>query len=172
MKHLRSLLSVVLTLVLVSGVLTGCQSEKKPAGFPFTELTWENSYDDMVELEGDSDNTYDSVYDGTTYTYPKKYMDLDGTIKYMYDGDNKLMCVAWTYSAESDEDLQETYDTIHEEVEKAYGESGYDPKTPSSYGDVWYLEEGNIILSAMTTDTQKALQYSYLNPKVSTAADE
>lgn len=172
MKHLRSLLSVILTLILVSTLFTGCQSSDKPQGFPFTEITWEDSPDDMTALEGTSDTSYPSTYDGTTYTYPKKYLDLDGTIKYMYDGDNKLMCVAWLYSADSEEDLKKAYDTIHKQVEEIHGKSGYNTGNITNYGDVWYLEEGNIVLGAVTTDTQKALQYSYLNPAVSTKEEQ
>lgn len=172
MKYLHSLFSIILTLVLVSSALVGCGSSKKSEGFPFTELTWENSYDDMVALEGESDDTYDSMYNGTTYTYPKKYLDLDGTIKYMYDADNKLMSVAWVYSTDTDEDLKDTYDTIRKEVEETHGESGYNTEQATNYGDVWYLDEGNIILSVMTTNSQKALQYSYLNPAVSTKEED
>ncbi|GAA0807338.1 hypothetical protein GCM10008910_47270 [Faecalicatena orotica] len=172
MKHLRSIVAVVLTLILFSSVLTGCSSSGKTVEFPFTSITWDDTIDDMVELEGTSDNTYDSIYGGTTYAYPKEYLDLKGTVKYMYDGDEKLMCVAWVYSADLSDDLEETYDTIHEKLEKAHGESGYNTENSTNHGSVWYLDEGNIILSAVTTDTQKALQYSYLNPAVSTKEDE
>lgn len=172
MKYLRSLFSAVLVLVLTLSALTGCCSPNQSEGFPFTELTWESSYDDMVALEGESENSYDSVYNGTTYTYPRKYHDLDGTLKYMYDADNKLMCVAWTYSTDTDDDLKETYETIRKEVQETHGESGYNTEQPTNYGDVWYLDEGNIILSVMTTNTQKALQYSYLNPAVSTKEED
>lgn len=172
MKHLRSIVTVVLTLTLVSSVLAGCSSSKRAAEFPFTKITWDDTIDDVVELEGTSDNTYDSIYGGTTYAYPKEYLDLKGTVKYMFDADEKLMCVAWVYSADLNDDLKEPYDTIHDKLEKAHGESGYNTENPTNYGSVWYLDEGNIILSAVTTDTQKALQYSYLNPAVSTKEDE
>ena len=57
-------------------------------------------------------------------------------------------------------------------MEDTYGESGYDSENPTNYGDVWYLENGNILLMVVTTDTQQALQYSYLNPEVSTKETE
>lgn len=172
MKYLRSFFCVILAVILVCPTLAGCSSSKDSEGFPFTELTWENSYDDMVALEGESNDTYDSVYSGTTYGYPKEYLDLNGTVRYMYDADNKLMCVAWAYSADTDEELKDTYETIFKEIKKTYGESGYNTNQPTNYGDVWYLDEGNIILSAMTTSTQKALLYSYLHPDVSTKKED
>lgn len=172
MKYLRSFFTAALTFALVSSFLAGCSTSKKDTEFPFSEITWDATYDDMVELEGTSDNTYDSIYGGTTYAYPKKYLDLDGTVKYMYDAEEKLMCVAWVYSANLNDDLEKPYNTIHDALEKAHGESGYNTENSTNYGSVWYLDEGNIILSAVTTDTQKALQYSYLNPAVSSKEDE
>lgn len=172
MKYLRSLLSVIIAFTFVATALTGCSfdknsSSKKSLGLPFTKLTWDNSYDDMVALEGKSTATYDSIYKGTTYTYPKKYLGLDGTINYMYDDANKLMCVAWSYSATSADDLKSTYKKIHDQLKNSYGASGYNTSNQTNYGDVWYRDEGDIILSAATTNSIKALQYAYLNPVVS-----
>lgn len=172
MKHLRSLLSVILVSVLFSAALIGCSPSKKSPAFPFTKLTWDNTYDDMVALEGKSTNTSDSIYKGTTYLYPKSYLNLDGTVKYMYDADNKLMCVAWSYAAKSSEDLKSTYNKIRDQLKKTYGDSGYNTDNPGNYGDVWYRDEGNIILSAVTTNSIKSLQYSYLNPAVSSKNDK
>lgn len=163
MKHTR-LAGFILFLTLLSGFLTGCD---RSLTAPFTSLTWEHSYDDMTRLEGSDYKSYDSVYSGTTYSYPKKYLDIDGTIKYMYDAAGTLMCIAWVYSGDTDEDLKGMYDTIHDELVDVHGESGYNADSATNYGDVWYLDDGHIVLSVMTTDTQKALQYSYMNPKAS-----
>lgn len=177
----------VLSAILLSASLSACQSTSSPTPSteenaldssvsevdssnlecPFTSLNFDSSYEDMTALEGEAYETYDSVYNGTTYTYEKSYLDENGTIKYMFDDKNQLMCIAWTYNGESNDDLQALYDTIHKDVVSKYGESGYDASVPTNYGDVWYLEGGHIILSAMATDAQKALQYSYQNPKAS-----
>ena len=53
----------------------------------------------------------------------------------------------------------------------AHGESGYNTQKETNYGDVWYLEDGNIIISTMVTDSQKALQFAFLSPEQSTAAE-
>ena len=90
----------------------------------------------------------------------------------MYDDNDKLMTVAWTYGTDEEKALKDVYDKIHQDVEDTYGESGYDSENQTNYGDVWYLENGNILLMVVTTETQKALQYSYLNPEVSTKETE
>lgn len=167
MKHSRTFLTALLLMALTVTALTGCGKNKQTVTFPFTEMTWENTLDDVLATEGNDYTTYDSVYNGTTYVFAKNYLDLEGTIKYMFDDSDKLMCVAWSYSSDSAEDVKSTYDQIHQQVEDTHGESGYDSKLATNSGDVWYLDEGDIILSVVNTDTQKALQYSYLNPEVS-----
>lgn len=149
---------------------SGCQ--KKTAACPFTMITWDNTLEDITDLEGDSIETYDSVYDGTTYTFPKEYDGLKGTIKYMFDDREKLVCMAWLYETDDSKDLADVYDKIHGEAEDMLGESGFqfnserfaDLVSPS---DVWYLESGNVILSTVDTNELKILQYTFLHPDVS-----
>lgn len=165
MKHTIHLFPIILTALFLGFSLSGCQ--KEAGDFPFTSLTWESGYEDMIALEGSDHDTYDSVYEGTTYTYAKEYLGRSGTIKYMFDSEDALMCVAWAYGTDSTEELDEVYQTIHQQLVKAYGDSGYHPAHDTNYGDVWYLESGDILISAVTTESQKALQYAYLNPAVS-----
>lgn len=161
MKHLHKILIVTLLLALT---LTGC---KKKSACPFTDITWKNSVDDVIAAEGKNYKTEDSMYKGKTYSFPKKYLGLDGTIMYMFDDNGKLMDVSWVYGPDSNDDLKNTYDRIHKDIKSAHGKSGYNVTNSSTRGDVWYLDEGDIILSAVSTDSVKLLQYTYLNPKVS-----
>lgn len=166
MKYKRSLLSILIIIVLASLALSGCSEKEPDVVCPFTELSWDATYDDMVKLEGKDYESYPSVYSGTTYSYPMKYMDQEGTLKYMYDDKDVLMSVAWACDGDVDT-LDKIYNTIHKELVDTYGESGYNTGNVTNYGDVWYLEGGHIILSAVTTEQQKALQYSYQNPAAS-----
>ncbi len=134
---------------------------------PFTELNWESSLEDIITIEGKDYSTYDSVYGGLCYTFPKEYMDLNGTIKYMFDENLNLVCVAWAYTSEDAQELYSLYDTINASVNQIFGESEYNPQNSTNYGNVWYREDGNIILSIMNADFNKALQYAYLHPSVS-----
>ena len=97
---------------------------------------------------------------------------MPGTVKYMFDQDEKLASIAWAYGSDDADELYKLYDTIHADVVAAHGESGYNTQKETNYGDVWYLEDGNIIISTMVTDSQKALQFAYLSPEQSTAAED
>ncbi len=170
MKHIQRLISMLILPVLFSFMAFGCQ--KKEAECPFTTITWNDTLDDIQSLEGEPAETYDSVYDGTTYTFKKEYDGLDGTIKYMFDDREKLVCLSWMYETDNSDDLKDVYDKLHGEAEDMLGESGFKFKSDkfadmSTPGDVWYLETGNVSLTAMDTSEVKAVQYTFLHPDVS-----
>ena len=170
----KKLFSLCLTLALVAALLCGCGGKKNAAfpDCPFSELTWASSVADMEKAEGIDYETYDSVYGGTTYTYSKEYKGLPGTVKYMFDAEKKLASIAWAYGSDSADELKQLYENIHADVAAVHGESGYNTDKETNYGDVWYLEEGNIIISTMLTDSQKALQFAYLSPEQSTSKEK
>lgn len=161
-------LSVLLSLAFAL-LLSGCQKSGAAAPpSPFSDASWEYTVEDLLAYEGDSPVTYDSVYGGICYTYPKTWQERPGTIKYMYNQEERLMCIAWTCPAEEEQELYDLYDIIEESVNTRTG--GTD-KTSNS-GHVWYRDEGNIILSLMITSDLKALQYAYLHPEVSSPPKE
>lgn len=167
-NHMRAFF---LSCILIA-LLCACGAPKKvsDSAAPFTGLTWEATAQDMIAVEGEDYETYPSVYSGTTYTYPKQYLEKDGTIKYMFDQDGALMSVAWAFSSENVGVLQDLYNEIDASVTASFGESGYSADGANSvgnYGNVWYLEQGDIILSTMITSEAKVLQYAYLHPAVS-----
>ena len=166
MKYLRSNLSLLMVMIITCLALAGCGTDK-PAVIPFTELTLENSYSDMISLEGETDTTADSTYGGTDYIYPKEYLGLDGELHYMYDEDNRLVCISWIYYMDGKADVATTYNEIKNELESSYGESGYNTDAPSGSASKWTRDEGNITLMSITTETISAIQYSYLHPLVS-----
>ena len=65
MKHLRSIISLLMVTLLVSLSFTGC-SEEKPTVVPYKDLTLDSTYEDMIKAEGESNETSDSFYEGTT----------------------------------------------------------------------------------------------------------
>lgn len=174
-KSMHPLFQITCCLIVISclALLTGCAgSSKQTAVCPFSDLTWEASPEDVIETEGDDYQTYDSIYNGSTYTFSKQYLEQNGTIKYMFDDKDALMCFAWTVQSDDEASLQALYDEIHEQLVKTYGESGYNTNKSTNYGDVWHLEQGDIVLSVMNTASQKALQYSYMHPDVSHKAED
>lgn len=160
---------IILCFCLLPVFFTACSSrEKEPVlDCPFTEMNWESTADDVISAEGNDFSTYDSVYGGTCYTFAKEYEGYQGTVKYMFDGENKLMCVAWAYGCEDADELLALYETISASVNSLFGESGYSADHPGNSGNVWYLESGDIVLTTMITSDNKALQYAYLHPLVS-----
>ena len=161
---------ILLFPVLFALVLCACRKEESPAApvSPFSDSTWEYTVEDILAYEGSSPETYDSVYGGICYTYPKTYQEHQGTIKYMFDDKERLMCIAWACSADEAQELYDFYDLIEKDVNSQTGETG----SSSNTGCVWYRENGNIILSLMITSDLKAMQYAYLHPDVSSPPKE
>lgn len=140
---------------------------------PFTEMDWNSTTGDILTAEGTDYTTYDSVYGGLCYTYPKTFEGYDGTVKYMFNENEKLMCVAWAYNGTDDEEsMISLYNIINNSVTGIYGESGYAGNGVGNYGNVWYLESGDIVLTTMFTSDNTALQYAYLHPSVSNKAEK
>lgn len=172
MKHSHAFFSVSLTLLFTASVLVGCgknqSTDTQPVdSCPFSKLDWDSTVDDMTSEEGSDYTTSDSIYGGTAYTYSKSCYDTDGSVKYMFDENNNLMSIAWSCSSDTSKELENLYDQIQNDLTDTYGESGYNLENKTTLGDVWYPEGGDIVLSAVTTDAQMLLQYSYLNPQVS-----
>lgn len=163
----KRFICVILTIILAFPALAGCKGNEKYKTPPFTEATWGSAIEDVTKLEGEALKTYDSVYGGTTYVFNSVYEGREGTIKYMFDDKDALMCVAFTYLPATGDEVLTFYEQIHSSLVDALGESGYQTDQGNNYGDVWYREEGDIIISCMVTSEQNALQYSYLNPVVS-----
>ena len=166
MKHFNSIISLLLVTLLVSFSFTGC-GEEKTTEVPYTDLTLDSTYEDMVKLEGESNETSDNFYEGITYSYPKTYLGLEGDVTYSYDADNQLCSISWIHVADSKDDVTDIYDNIKKELVSSYGESGYGSGVQTNSGDVWYRKEGNIILSCVTVDSLSALSYTYMHPRVS-----
>lgn len=140
---------------------------KYPLTCPFSDATWYTKANELTSFDSQNHKTYDSVYGGTTHTYDHTYLEHEGTIKYMYDHNDALMCVAFSCSLDSNEELSELYAKIHDECVSKFGKSGYQASHSTNYGDVWYREEGDVIISTMSTSEGIALQYAYLNPIIS-----
>lgn len=85
----------------------------------------------------------------------------------MFDGEERLVSVAWAYTTDSADELTTLYESINESVNEVYGESGYNANGPGNYGNVWHPESGDIVLSTMTSTEGSFLQYAYLHPLVS-----
>lgn len=167
MKQLHKFVASLLLLTSITLTLTGCSSSAKEVTCPFTDITWESTLEDVQALEGEPQDSYYSSYKGTTYVYEKEYLGLSGSIKYMFDDEENLMSMAWLFLPESDEKLEEVYADLVEQTNKLYGKSGFDSDMTTAKGEVWYLEDGNILIGVMSTGVNEAIQYQFFHPDVS-----
>lgn len=162
-KHIHSAATMAVTFCLTGALLSGC-GETEAIRCPYTDIGWETTQEELFQKEGEYLSSYKSTYGGTTYTYAGSYMKKNGTLKYMYDEDGKLMNIAWAYGSDDAKELQDLYNKIHDNLVDEYGESGYQASASTNYGDTWDMDEGNILLSVMNTTDNKALQIAYVNP--------
>ena len=104
-KNRNRKIIMIITAAVLSLTGMGCGKSQNAANCPFSELSWDSTTEDMIALEGDGYDTYDSIYKGITYTYPCNYLDIPGMVKYMYD-DNEILCnISWSYNGVSAEDI-------------------------------------------------------------------
>ena len=149
MKHPGSKQFLFPLLCILMLFFDGCQKNAAPIPVsPFSDATWEYTKEDILNYQG-----------------------YQGTVKYMLDANERLMCIAWTYSSTDEQELYTLFESIQQAVYETNGDTSYETDKPTNYGNVWYREEGNIILSTMITTDLKALQYSYLNPEVSSSSN-
>ena len=147
--------------------LLGCTASKKDVTCPFTPITWTSTLQEVQSLEGEPIDSYFSSYNGTTYVYNKEYLGLSGTIKYMFDDNEKLMSMAWLYLPETDEEMEKVYTKLCNQTNKLYGKSGFSSDMTTAKGEVWYLEGGNILIGVMSTGINEAIQYQFFHPEAS-----
>ena len=161
-------LALMALISLITIVQTGCTSEqsKSETVCPFSTLTFESKVEDMVFTEGESYETYDSIYQGITYTYPKEYLGYPGDIKYMYDGEGKLCNISWAYTKGDADSVKEVYDAVLKDTEGLRGE-GVNDDGIGNYCTMWKGDAGSVVLSGVVTSDVTVLQVAYMSPEVS-----
>ncbi|MBQ3792927.1 MAG: hypothetical protein IIU45_05500 [Lachnospiraceae bacterium] len=164
-----ALLFLAITILVLSMSLAGCGKkapQESASTCPYTSLTWDATVEDMIALEGEDYETYDSIYKGMTYTYPKEYLGHTGMIKYMYDADGRLCNMSWSYTGETADDLKAVYDGVCQDATTLYGEG----ETDDGVGNLckmWVETEETIMANAVITDDTKVMQIAYMRADVS-----
>lgn len=161
---IRYIISVIL--LITAFAVTGCSGSGSDIGCPFTGLSWDASYEDMIELEGDGYETYDSIYKGLTYTYPKEYLGNPGMIKYMYDDSGKLCNVSWSYTGTDADEVLTVYRAVCDDTVSTRGKSTSDDGI-GNYCEIWASESGTVMANAVITNDTKVMQIAYMSADVS-----
>ena len=161
-KKALILLISALSITLISACLGG----KVQINCPFTELTWDTTEEEMKDLEGEKFESYDSIYKGTTYTYPRTYLETEGIVKYMYDDKGKLCNVSWSYTGDDETSLMNVYNAVVDDMTKLHGESKNDDGV-GNYCEMWITDNGTVMANAVITNDTKVMQIAYMNEDVS-----
>ncbi len=146
--------------------LAGCSDKRKTFNCPFTELAWGSTADDMTDAEGENSDSYPSIYNGVTYTYKKRYLDYDGIVKYMYDDNEKLCNISWSYAGEDAVSVTEVYEAVCADTEKLFGK-GEDDDGVGNYCRIWITDTGTVMANAVITNDTTVMQIAYMSPEVS-----
>lgn len=163
MHHFRL---YTLTLLLLFFALTLCScgaNESEITDCPFSPISWDTTMEKLISAEGECDETYTSIYGGDTLTYGKDYLGRSGTLKYMFSENGKLASIAWAYVTEDSEDLLALYKEIDKFETAKNGKSQFSPGNSTSYGDVWYLKDRDILISTIFGENSCGLQYAYIH---------
>ena len=161
---IRYIFTVIL--LIAASAVTGCSGSGSDIGCPFTELSWDASYEDMIGLEGEGYETYDSIYKGLTYTYPKEYLGNSGMIKYMYDDTGKLCNVSWSYTGDDADEVLTVYRAVCDDTVNSRGLSTSDDGV-GNYCEIWASENGTVMANAVITNDTKVMQIAYMSAEVS-----
>lgn len=165
-KNRNRKIIMIITAAVLSLTGMGCGKSQNAANCPFSELSWDSTTEDMIALEGDGYDTYDSIYKGITYTYPCNYLDIPGMVKYMYD-DNEILCnISWSYNGVSAEDISKTYDAVCADIEKSFGK-GNDDDGVGNRSRIWVTDSGTIMVSSVTTNDTNVMQIAFMRKEVS-----
>lgn len=151
-----------LMMVLAAVSLIACGKQEVFA-CPFSDADWSLTAETLVEKEGEPGEIYASVYGGDTYTYPREYLGRSGTVKYMFSSDGHLASIAWAWVGESREELQNLFNEIDAAETALHGKSQFSAENPTSFGDVWYLKSGDILISTISGQSSSGLQYAYIS---------
>ena len=163
---MRSGITALISVIILIASLTGCSGTSTAMNCPFTELSWNDTAEDMIAAEGNLFETYDSIYKGLTYTYPKEYLGNIGMIKYMYDPDGKLCNVSWSFTGEDEDSVMKVYRDVCNEMKKLHGSSTNDDGI-GNYCEIWTSNSGTVMASAVITNDTKVMQIAYMNPEIS-----
>lgn len=164
MKYTRRFLVTLVVSLLFATCIYGCSKKTELISCPFTNITWENTLEEIQAESGELLETRDSIYDGSSYLYEKEYLGYDGTVYYIFDDKEKLVSMAWGYSTDSSEELDALHKKLTAEIEDTFGECDYTPQV--GYGSVWYTDGGNVVLFTIDTEEYKTIQVNYVHPDV------
>lgn len=131
---------------------------------PFSQIGLSASIDDMIAIEGESSETYDSLYGGTAHTYSREYLGHEGTVKYIYDSSGSLTSIAWACEIDSPEALNNLFERAQSEYTRQFGEKT-EQNSANILGAVWKKDGFTIVISAASFADANVMQIAFMDEK-------
>ena len=163
MKMKKKMLHVITAALVLSAVLLTCACGGEKGGFdcPFSQVEWTVTPEALTSALGEPEEKYASVYGGETYVYAGDYLGEHGSVKYMFSEEGRLASMAWSLTGEPEE-IGRVLKELNDAETGLRGESGFRSDNSAANGNVWYLDEGDIMLTGVTVNGTAALQYAYI----------
>jgi hypothetical protein len=169
MRGRNTLAKIISFSLVIALTFTACKSDKDR--IPFSSLTFDTTYDEMIEELGEPTETT-VTYLGDTYSYAGEYLQKDGNVRYTFDEDGKMASITWLYSSEDGEEVSALYADIHKQLENNHGKTTESSDDVTQLSDIWRLDSGNISLVAVISSDYNGLMYTYMSKDHSTSAEE
>lgn len=133
---------------------------------PFTQAVWDSTLEHICSFEGEEYEQTVSVYGGYSYIFPKTYLDTKGSIQYMFDGDEKLVGVAWFYIGNNQETAEDIYDSLNTETTQLFGKTDSNDDSTLYTSKKWTVDGRSILLVNFSQNDEYAVQISYISEEV------
>lgn len=169
MRGKNTLAKIISFSLILAITFTACKSDEDR--IPFSSLTFENTYDEMVEELGEPEETT-VTYLGDTYSYSKEYLKKDGHVRYTFDEDGKMASITWLFDSEDGEEVSALYADIHKQLENLHGKTKESSDDVTQLSDIWRLDSGNISLVAVISSDYNGLMYTYMSKEHSTSEED
>ena len=150
-------------ILLIVCLFSACgQKDITPTAVPFTEITWDNTLDQIYDLEGTVYEKSLSMAGGYNYIFAKKYLNFDGYIQYNIDDNDTLSGISWYYIGNDQNLAKEIYTTIQEHTSSILGRVEPIHSSNIHSGYKWETDDCTIFLISFAQNEEYAVQISYL----------
>lgn len=140
----RVLFSLLMATIFIL-LLAACGgSSTKP---PFSEVSFDATEEEVVSKYGECDDLSIDDTGAKSYHYPCAYHDKEGVIFFDFSPDEKVECIFWHYTSQTEEEQSVLLESLVDEYTKKYGE----PDLVHDMGTVWNMESMAVTIVHLNT---------------------
>lgn len=164
MKQIASLFLIYL-LLFVMLVCSSCGISKEEPLTPFTELDFNNTVGDMLEIYGETQEIKVNEDGYTEYFYPYEYEGRTGQLRFSVNSQNKIEQISWLYEPLTADEVT----TCAEEWENLFIETYGEPDFTNEVGKMWYTKLATIGVVKASVLSINIVWIIYTNPEIKNA---